>query len=74
MDGIRELRTMANLTQFEVAKKSGLDRTRLSLAECGHVTLSHEEEVAVRKALLDHIESRAAQLRDVLSGKQAAAV
>ena len=74
MDGIRELRVAANLNQFETAKKSGLDRTRLSLAECGHVTLRPDEDRVVRAVLLVAIESRAAQLEALLSSREAVAV
>jgi transcriptional regulator with XRE-family HTH domain len=71
---VRELRTISGLTQLKLAKESGLDRTRLSLAEGGYVVLRPDEEANVRRVLLDHIESRAAQFRSVLSGKEAVAV
>jgi transcriptional regulator with XRE-family HTH domain len=70
MTAIRELRTLARLTQFEAAKKSGLDRTRLSLAECGHVLLRPDQDAALRKALIEAIEGRASQLKGVLSVAQ----
>jgi len=71
---LRELRAMAGFTQFDVARRSGVDRSKLSLAENGHVDLRPEEIVAIRKVLLERIESRAAELKGVLSGKEAVAV
>lgn len=71
---IKELRRMADLTQFQLAQRCGVSRMRLSLAECGQLELNTNEDRAVRKTLLRVIEHRAAQLRGVLSGKEAVAV
>jgi transcriptional regulator with XRE-family HTH domain len=71
---LRELRRMAGLTQWELAQRCGVSRMRLSLAECGQVELRPEEIVATRQVLLERIESRAAQLKGVLSDKAAIAV
>ncbi len=66
---IKDLRKLADLTQFQLAQRSGVSRMKLSLAECGQLELRSEEETAVRKVLLDHIASRANQLKGVLSTK-----
>jgi transcriptional regulator with XRE-family HTH domain len=71
---IKELRRMADLTQFQLAQRCGVSRMRLSLAECGHLELNAHENSAVRKTLLGVIEHRAVQLKGVLSGKEAVAV
>lgn len=71
---LKELRLMAGLTQFDVARRSGVDRSKLSLVENGHVDLLPEEASAIRKVLLERIESRAAQLKAALSGKESLAV
>jgi transcriptional regulator with XRE-family HTH domain len=71
---LKELRRMADLTQFQLARQSGVSRMRLSLAECQQLKLTAQEEGAVRKALLEVIESRAAQLNGVLSTREAVAV
>jgi transcriptional regulator with XRE-family HTH domain len=71
MSALRELRTLSGLTQIEAAKRSGVDRTRLCLAEGGYVTLRPDEEESLRQVLLNQIESRAAQLTDVLSHRKA---
>ena len=69
---LRELRRMADLTQIELAQQCGVSRVKLSLAECGQIELSPNEDNVVRTTLLDVIAARAAQLNGLLS--QAVAV
>jgi transcriptional regulator with XRE-family HTH domain len=57
---LKELRKMGDLTQWQTADRCGVSRMRISLAECGQLRLQPEEEGAVRKVLLEAIESRAA--------------
>ena len=71
---IKCLRKLADLTQFELSQGCGVSRMRISLVECGQVELRPEEATHVRSFLLRAIEGRAAQLRGVLSEKQAVAV
>jgi transcriptional regulator with XRE-family HTH domain len=72
---IKELRRMADLTQFQLAQRCGISRMRLSLAECGQLELNANEDRAVRTTLMEIIGQRAAQLKGVLSGgKEAVAV
>ena len=71
---LRELRRMADLTQFQLAQRCGVSRMRLSLAECGQLELNTSEDRVVRKTLMGVIEHRAIQLKGVLSGKEAVAV
>ncbi len=70
MRALRRLREKAGITQFTVARKSGVTRMRLSLAESGQVRLTAEEEAAVREAIRQGIEEHAARLRHLLVGKQ----
>jgi transcriptional regulator with XRE-family HTH domain len=70
MRALRNLRVEAGLTQFVVAGKSGVTRTRLSLAESGQLRLSSEEEAVVRGAIHDGIEEKAVRLRNLLSSGQ----
>ena len=63
MGRIQELRTMAGLTQFDLAKRSGVGRTRLSLAECGHIELRTKEYEAIERALIRAVQRRIAELR-----------
>lgn len=68
---LKQLRKLAGLTQFELAQRCGVSRMRLSLAECGQVKLREDEQSAVRTVLIESIETRASQLRSVLSERQA---
>jgi len=67
MKDIKKLRRMADLTQCALARRCGVSRMRLSLAECGQIKLRPEEETAVRKVLVSSIERREVQIRVVLS-------
>lgn len=67
---IRELRLMADWSQFKVTKHAGVERTRLSLAENGHVQLRPEELAAIEGVLLKAIKQRAVQFQGVLAVKK----
>jgi transcriptional regulator with XRE-family HTH domain len=71
---LKQLRGMADLTQFELAQRCGVSRMRLSLAECGQLQLRPDEDRAVRESLLGVIESRADQIKQLLSSREAVAV
>jgi transcriptional regulator with XRE-family HTH domain len=68
--GIRKLRKLSGVTQYELARLSGIERTRLSLAENGHVRLDASENDSVRRALITAIERRMAQLGDFLPSER----
>lgn len=72
MTTLRTLRERAGLTQFVVARKSGVTRMRLSLAECGQLRLRPEEEAAVRKAIREGVEEEAARLQRLLKADEPA--
>lgn len=40
---LQRLRVMSGLGQFELHKKTGIDRSRLSLIECGHLEATADE-------------------------------
>jgi transcriptional regulator with XRE-family HTH domain len=63
---IRGLRRLAGLTQIETSRDSRVERSRLSLAECGHVALSNEELGAVLRVLRSAIRERVKQYEDIL--------
>jgi transcriptional regulator with XRE-family HTH domain len=63
---LKRLREMSGLSQFSVARMSGVERTRLSLAECGHVALTTGEKESLRRVLLQAVENRQSQLQAVL--------
>ena len=60
---IRELRTLAGLTQFDVAKKARIERSRLSLVENGHVRLTEDEYAAIESVLRPVARRRVARSR-----------
>jgi transcriptional regulator with XRE-family HTH domain len=71
MNSLRLLREASGLSQYAAANGAGLDRTRLSLAENGHVQLSAEEDAAIRRVLLRAIRERAARINSVLAASGA---
>lgn len=48
---IRELRRASNLSQIQLAQKSGLSRSRIQLAESGALRLGDDELQAIRIAV-----------------------
>lgn len=69
MRQIRELRRMAGWTQTKTANASGINRAKLSQAECREVQLSQHEEAAVRRVLIVAIRDQAVRIDGVLSGE-----
>jgi transcriptional regulator with XRE-family HTH domain len=68
---IAKLRKMAGWSQYQVARATEMDRTRLSLIENGHVAPSADEEAAIERVLLKEIGRRNEQFSNVLSGTNA---
>ena len=73
MQDLKQLRETSGLSQFAAANRAGLDRTRLSLAENGHIKLNENEERAIRGVLVEAMQRRARHLEDVLANAHAAA-
>lgn len=67
MQEIREIRRMAGWTQARTSRATGLNRAKLSQAECGEVELSLEEDAAIRRVLLRAIRHRANRINSVLA-------
>jgi transcriptional regulator with XRE-family HTH domain len=74
MQELRELRQMADWTQTRTARASGINRAKISQAECGEIDLSPTEDAAVRRVLLAAIRDRAVRIEGVLAGANAEAV
>ena len=70
METLKELRRLAGWTQMRTSHKSGVNRAKLSMAECGEISLSIQEETAIRLALLQAIRHRAEQIGRVIAGAQ----
>jgi DNA-binding XRE family transcriptional regulator len=62
----RELRRSAGVSQGELSKESGVNRQRLSYAECEYLLLSEQETRAVQEAIRRIVERRMAKFRGVL--------
>lgn len=73
MAGIRELREILGLTQYQVANLSGLERSRISCAECAHVRLTPAEIDKLKAAVLRTMAARAQQFQAVLAKFEAPA-
>ena len=70
MKDLREMRELAGITQFSLSRRSGVSRTRLSLAECGEVELNETEKRKITTFLLAAIQlqhARAAANDDLLA-------
>jgi transcriptional regulator with XRE-family HTH domain len=52
MKGLRKFRTMLGLSQYELGKKAGIERSRISLLENGQIVASEKEKAALERALL----------------------
>lgn len=48
---VKELRVASNLSQIQLAQKSGVSRSRIQLAESGAVRLGKDELQAIRVAV-----------------------
>jgi hypothetical protein len=57
---------MADATQIDVERVTGINRGRLSCAECEHIQLRGWEYSAVERVLLEMIRERAAQFAGLL--------
>ena len=66
MSRIRECREILGLSQWQFANLSGIERSRISLAECSHITLSPEEIAKLKAAVLRAMGLRAAQFQELL--------
>jgi transcriptional regulator with XRE-family HTH domain len=71
MQELRELRRMAGWTQAKASRASGINRAKLSQAECREVELSAEEDAKIRLVLLQAIRDRAERIKGVLTGANA---
>lgn len=59
---VRQLRRAARITQYELAERTGISRMRLSLAECGYVSLTTAELNAVESATVSSAQDRLQEL------------
>ena len=67
MQDLKALRQLAGWKQVRTAARSDLNRAKLSMVECGEISLNPEAESAVRIVLLAAIRKRDAQIQGVLT-------
>jgi len=67
MPNIKDLRGMADWTQAKASQASGINRAKISQAECGEIELSVEEDAALRKVLIQAIRVRSDRINAILS-------
>jgi transcriptional regulator with XRE-family HTH domain len=65
-ENIRELRQLLGWTQFDLSRATDIDRSKLSLAENGHVVLRPDELHLIEEAVRLGAEKRFAQLEALL--------
>lgn len=70
MKGMLILRKLSGLSQFTLARKSGVPRVRISLAETGQLELAPDERERISVVLLMAIEARQAELAAARSRMQ----
>jgi transcriptional regulator with XRE-family HTH domain len=66
MENLRELRTLAGLSQVRLARLARVSRARVSFAECGEVELTEQEQRAILLVICELLRSRAQQISFVL--------
>ena len=74
MEDFRTYRRVGKITQRDVSKLSGVPVWKLSLAECGQIELSPQEQAAVMDALrknLENLATKASEVGHQLSQQQA---
>lgn len=67
MNDLRQRRTLAGLTQHQLARHANVDRSKISLAETGQAKLTDDEQRRVLRVLSHSLERRAAIIGRVLS-------
>ena len=74
MADLKDRRRLADLNQFQLARLTGVPRTRLSLAENGDISLRPEEISRIEEVLRQNLATRAQEIRNLLSQDRAVAM
>ena len=74
MIDVRKIRCAGKVSQVELSLLTGISRPRLSAAECGYLTLSDEEQIAIEEAVAQVIQRRSSEFQVAISGRQALAI
>ena len=70
---LKQMREMCGLSQYALSMITGIPRNRISLAECGYLNLRSEELSTIHEALRKMSESKAVQLTNAFSEREAVA-
>lgn len=69
MRHLKKLRRDSALTQYALAKATGIPRVKISHAELGIVTLTSGEVASIRKVLLEVSQKKSARVLAALAGE-----
>jgi transcriptional regulator with XRE-family HTH domain len=64
--GLKSLRELAGLSQYEFARLSGISRGRISLVECGHSELNEDEHCRAGRVLRAAIADRYKNFKSIV--------
>jgi transcriptional regulator with XRE-family HTH domain len=64
---LKQMREMCGLSQYALSMITGIARNRISLAECGYLTLRGEELATIHEALRKTSESKTVELTTAFS-------
>jgi DNA-binding XRE family transcriptional regulator len=67
MANLKDHRRLADLNQFQLARLTGIPRTRLSLAENEDICLRPEEVSRIEEVLRESLATRAREIGNVLA-------
>ena len=64
--GLKSLRELTGLSQYEFARLSGISRGRISLVECGHSELNEDEHCRAERVLRPAIADRYKNFKSIV--------
>ena len=67
LQNIKQFREEAGLSQMALARRSGLSRSRLQMAEAGYIALREDELTAIQRVFGDEIHERAIRFKTLLA-------
>ena len=67
MENLRKARELVRLSQIALARRAGVSRMRLQLAEAGEIVLRPDEVAVLNRALRDVLVERTARVEDALA-------
>lgn len=68
--GLKSLRELTGLSQYEFARLAGISRGRISLVECGHSELHEDEDCGAERVLRAAISDRYKNFKSIVERSQ----